>query len=67
MTKPKLTVADNEHTRALCIAGMKAVIEDTTENQTYWCVVHDLDGLPAGPYKLTAADLEVEAVEESDQ
>lgn len=60
--KPKLVVADNEHTRALDIHGRQAVIEDEIARDTYWCVVYDLDGMPNGSYKLTTADLEVEPV-----
>ena len=58
---PRLIISDNEHTRALGIAGMQAVIETDVATGTYWAIVTDMDGMPAGPFKLTVGDLEVES------
>jgi hypothetical protein len=55
-----MRVADNEHTRALGIAGHTVVIESEIATGTYSCLVCDLDGGYAGPYTLTADDLETD-------
>ena len=57
---PTLTIAVNEHTRSLGIAGMQAVIESEIATHTYSVLVVDMDGL-------TAEDLEVEAEENNEQ
>jgi hypothetical protein len=61
---PTLVVKDTEHTRALCIAGMQAIIEGEIAKNTYSVLVLDMDGLPAGPYTLTSEDLEIDAHKE---
>jgi len=55
---PELVVADNEHTRSLGISGLHAYIESES-GDAYSCLVSDLDGGVAGPYELTANDLDV--------
>lgn len=57
--KPTLIVKDTEHTRALGIAGMQAIIEGEFAKNTYSVLVLDMDGGPVGPYTLTSEQLEI--------
>lgn len=63
MIKSIITIADNKHTRQLCIAGMQAVIEREIAEHTYSVLVIDMDGLP-GPYTLIWADLDIGATDD---
>jgi hypothetical protein len=55
-----MRVADNEHTRALGIAGMKTIILEEVAIHTYWCAVDRTGYDNYEQYQLTADDLEAD-------